>query len=618
MKLWRRARRRRLVLATGMGLSLLAGGLAPAAEPPVLPGVVLKDFVWPDYYPPPRDKQLRFRLQAAEATPAEGAWVRVRQVTLERFSPQGQNELRVRADDCQFHTGTEEAHSPGPLELELQTGRLRLEGVGFLWRQSNAWLVVSNRVRTWLRGGWLPRPGTAAARVGGGDPAALEQVRIEAEQFFYDGPRGQAEFRGRVRVTGSNLVLRCERLHFDVPGGPEGQIRQVQAEGPVELVAEGWKARAAKATLYPVPQQVHLEGGAQWEREDGSGSADEMEVTLGTEVVEARGHARLTLARSAGGFLPRPALLSAGSFSDPTRLEVRCARYRLTPEGGDFEGAVVVQEAGAEGPPARLDCAQLSVTAAADGRLTAMEARGGVTFQDGPLRLTGQRVAYEVARGWLEVTGPATWQDGPRSGSGDRLWMDATRQTFGVEGQAEVLWPRPGTGALLGLAGPPPGRPGEEGTVQAGAESGGEAARVRVRCAAYEWSPERLQFTGGVWVEDPQMTMTCGRLTVEGFQDPGGGPDLTAEEQVVITLHSPGQPRVSAACEQATYVAETERLRLTGRPVIEREDGSRFTAEAIEYHRLTGVISTVGTVRARVESAQGPLTNALPGVPWPR
>jgi hypothetical protein len=56
-------------------------------------------------------------------------------------------------------------------------------------------------------------------------------------------------------------------------------------------------------------------------------------------------------------------------------------------------------------------------------------------------------------------------------------------------------------------------------------------------------------------------------------------------------------------------------LRLTGQPVIEREDGSRFTAEAVEYHRLTGVISTVGTVRARVESPDGLRLPAWPGLP---
>lgn len=619
MKLWHPAYGRRLTRAACAGLlSLWACGLAPAAEPLVLPGVVLKDFVWPDYYPPPREKQLRFRLQAAEATPGEGGWVQVRQVTLERFSPQGQSELRVRAEGCRFHTGTQEAQSAGPLELELQSGRLRLEGVGFLWRQSNTWLVVSNRVKTGLRGGWLPRPGTAAAATGGGETAALEQVQIGADQFFYDGQRGQAEFRGRVRVAGSNLVLRCERLHFDVAGGPEGQIRQVRAQGSVELEAEGWKARAASATLHPVQQQVHLEGGAQWEREDGTGAADEMEVTLGANVLEARGNARLTLARAAGGVLPRPALLSTGSATSPTRLEVQCARYRLTPEGAHFEGAVVVQEMRPQGAPARLECAELEVTASAEGQLAAMDARGAVNFQDGPLRLTGRRVTYEAARGWVEVTGPATWQDGPRSGSGDRLWMDATRQTFGVEGRARVLWPRPATGALLGLAGPPPGRAGEDGAVPLRSESTDEASVVHVQCAAYAWSPERLQFTGGVLVEDPQVTLTCGRLTVERLQEEGSGPDLTAEEQVVITLHSPGQPRVTATCEQAVYLAQTEQLRLTGQPVIEREDGSRFTAEAIEYHRLTGVISTVGTVRARVESADGPLTNALPGVPWPR
>lgn len=586
-------------------------GAGRAAEVPGLPAAVLKDFVWPDYYPPPHETQLRFRLRAAEATPSEGSWVQVRQVTLARFSPQGQTELFVQAERCLFHTGTQEARSEGPLELRLQGDRMTLEGVGFLWRQTNGWLVVSNRVRTHLRGGWLPRPGEGSAASRSGSLPDSEPLRIEADQFVYEGLRARAEFTGRVRVTGSNLVLRCERLEFELPGGPEGQVRQVHAEGSVEWNAEGLQARAARATLYPIQRHAILEGGVEWEKAEGTGAADLVEVSFAPDRLEARGNARLTLRRAAEGFLPRAALQAAGSKGGPVRIEASADHYRLAPDGARLEGRVRVLEVRAEGAPARLTCQRLEVVLASPGQLVSMRAEGDVELEDGDLHLTGQRATYRAEPGWVEVVGPATWRDGPRSGSGDRIWMDVAGPTFGVEGRAQMLWPRPATGALLGLAGPLPGQP-------VGTDPGGTAGSslwTRVQCAAYVWSPAQLQFTGGVQVEDAQMQLTCGRLTVHLPADGTAGPDLTAQEQVVITLHTPGQPRVTATCEQALYRAETERLRLTGQPVIEREDGSRFTAEAVEYHRLTGVISTVGTVRARVESPDGLRLPAWPGLP---
>jgi hypothetical protein len=40
------------------------------------------------------------------------------------------------------------ANSPGHLQVQTGDGKFRVEGDGFLWRQSDSFLTISNNVRT--------------------------------------------------------------------------------------------------------------------------------------------------------------------------------------------------------------------------------------------------------------------------------------------------------------------------------------------------------------------------------------------------------------------------------------------------------------------------------------
>lgn len=602
---------------------LRAGATLPQTPGPVpLPGLVLEDFVWPEYYPPPNEKQLRFRLQAAKAEPAEGAWVRVREVVLERYAADGRVELHVQTPRCDFHTATQEARSDGPLEVRIQSDRLVLEGQGFLWRQSNAWLVVSNRVRTVLRGGWL------AEQVGplstNAQPLRLPgvgegEVRIEADRFLFEGSTGRVEFLGKVRATETQAALACDELQFVLSGGPTGRVNRVEARGGVSLERAGLKATAERAVLDPALERVELTGNVQWERAGASGRADLLQWDLRRETLQARGRTLLHWTRAAGGMVPGlQNALAAGN--GPVQLTVTSDSSELSPRLARFEGNVDVIETPAVGPPARLMCSRLVVRTDANGALESVDSTGGVIFEREDLRVSGSSCLYQARLNRVEVAGPAHWEAGGRSGAGDRLWMEPDRQRFGVEGNAELVWPRPPGDMLLGMAGAPPGG----ATVlheSAGTDAdpaAGEPLWTRVRCGSYVWSADQLEFTGGVEVEDPQMEMSCARLRVRPPAEGEGEPDLMADGGVIVRLAGPAAARITATAQRAEYEAAAARLRLTGQPVIERGDGSRFVAEVVEYHRRTGVISTVGTYRARVERGDSPGTNAPPTLPWPR
>jgi len=106
------------------------------------------EFTSVDYYPAPNQLQVKLRVAGTDVqTLANGAYL-IKQLRLETFSTNGQPQAVVLASECLYDINKEEANSPGKLSMQNGDGKVRIEGEGFLWRQNDAVLVVSNRVRT--------------------------------------------------------------------------------------------------------------------------------------------------------------------------------------------------------------------------------------------------------------------------------------------------------------------------------------------------------------------------------------------------------------------------------------------------------------------------------------
>jgi len=71
-----------------------------------------------------------------------------KQLKLETFDLNGKSEIIVDAPECVYDTLNGVAASPGQLHMRTGDGKFRVEGEGFLWRQTNSFLTISNRVRT--------------------------------------------------------------------------------------------------------------------------------------------------------------------------------------------------------------------------------------------------------------------------------------------------------------------------------------------------------------------------------------------------------------------------------------------------------------------------------------
>ena len=106
------------------------------------------DFTSIEYFEPPHQQQMKSRLSGAEAQPQAGGLLVIRQLKLETFNPDGKPELIVNAPECVYDTFNRVAGSPGHLKAQNGDGKFRVEGDGFLWRQNDSFLTISNHVHT--------------------------------------------------------------------------------------------------------------------------------------------------------------------------------------------------------------------------------------------------------------------------------------------------------------------------------------------------------------------------------------------------------------------------------------------------------------------------------------
>lgn len=135
---------RRILLAAM--LFCMAGGGSRAQDIPLGSGASGFDSV--EYFPQPHERQIKSRVSGAEAQPLDGGLLLIKQVRLERYSEDGKLEFFASAPECIYDPNNNVANSPGEVHMQTGDDRLHIDGRGFLWRQSDSYFTISNRVDT--------------------------------------------------------------------------------------------------------------------------------------------------------------------------------------------------------------------------------------------------------------------------------------------------------------------------------------------------------------------------------------------------------------------------------------------------------------------------------------
>jgi hypothetical protein len=121
-------------------------------------GIVRGAFRFPEY-----NKKNPARLDAlvtgkgARTLPA--GQVQLTEFRRESYTDEGRTNLIIVATNCVFDPASRSARSSDGLRVQSGDGQLSIEGIGFIWRQTNLTLTISNSVRTVLKTA-SPRPTT--------------------------------------------------------------------------------------------------------------------------------------------------------------------------------------------------------------------------------------------------------------------------------------------------------------------------------------------------------------------------------------------------------------------------------------------------------------------------
>ena len=92
-------------------------------------------------------------MSGAEALPQPGGLLIIKQLKLKTFDLDGKLGITIMAPECIYDTFKGVANSPGHLQVHTGDEKFHVEGDGFLWRQSDSFLTISNNVRTVIENG---------------------------------------------------------------------------------------------------------------------------------------------------------------------------------------------------------------------------------------------------------------------------------------------------------------------------------------------------------------------------------------------------------------------------------------------------------------------------------
>jgi len=587
-------------------LSGLAGGDAPAQRPELLEG----SGKLAEYYPPPNQTRMKWFLEWARGRSAPDNQLLITEPKLQTFGVQGELTLAVRAPQCGFDRSRGTLSSSGPMQAQLADGKFSIAGTGFLWRQTNSDLFISNNVRSELHPNLMSRTPAEAGPAKG-------PVVIVSRQFQYSTNYGRAVWRGDVRLKGEQIALSSGVLEALLPSGQGGlqslvapaaeapaqrqgqdrpsnqaRVQSITAEQNVIVDYAGVQGTGEQAVYTPDTDELRLSGHPTWRAQSREGSADQLVLERTNQVLRAAGHGILKMPgqglANLGLLSPgRPAATNAAPAKDQV-LEVLSQSYVMRTNLAEFAGPVqAVEQAGGE-VRGTLSCGSLTVGLGPTNQLERMVAEGNVIIAQLDRRFLAGKAVYEGATGVTELTQEPLWQAGARQGRGDLLRLLSQPEEMQVRGNAVMRLPA----EELALAGAAPHGPSAspavasaDGLAPAAASdppaakpAGTNSPFAEVSAEEYTVTPGGAVFKRHARIKHPQMNWASETITVE-WPEGQGTRRILAEGAAWFELLGQNNRKLVGYGDRADYTSSVtngvtnEVMVLTGTPaqlVLER------------------------------------------------
>ena len=531
-------------------------------------------FKFTEYYDAPHETQLKSMLEATRAKRLPDGKVQAEDAKYRTYRVSGEGEMTVEAPQCLYDPGQRIISSSGPLHVQTADGKFSIDGEGFLWRQTNSTLLVSNRVHTIIHPELLNQPtaATTTNAVAEQSLTAAERapgIDIYADQFEYSEDSGRGVYEGNVRVAGTNLTATAGRMII-VLSAAERRLQSLEAERQVIIDYKMLHATGGQAFYAANTGLVQLTNQPTWRLEQRDGSGDLLVLDQTNSIFSAIGHARLKMpAQNMGvtGLLSEPGSMPTNTLPTTNHfVEVLCDNYALQTNLAVFRQDVRVSDRVADQLQGGMTCALLTLTFTGTNELQKMVAEHQVVIAQQDKQFTAEKAEYTRTNGVLDLTGNPTWRAGLREGKGDLVRVHPLREEMLVRGNAIMKLPAAelGQSAFSSLGTPKRGQP--KATTNEFAV---------VYSEQYFLTPESALFSGGVRIDHPQMKWTCREITLLSLPELGKtGRMMIAEPTVVFdvtddqgrSFHGTGDKAVYT--HRVTPTLTNDIVELTGRPAM--------------------------------------------------
>jgi len=587
-----------------VGLVVCAG---PAGAQPVVSGQGLK---FTDYHEAPNETQLKSLLEGARAEQQPDKRWLITSPKYQTFQKTGEGELVVTAPECYYDPGQRTLSSAGSLRVETADGGFVIEGEGFTWQQTNAILLVSNRVHTTIHPEMF-RPASVAP-VTNRPATDAPGIEVFSDRFDYAQGTGRGVYEGHVRVIGTKLNATAGKLTVMLPMA-ERRLQSLAAKDQVVVDYEKIRATGEQAFYSADTGLVQLTGQPTWRMEAREGSGDELEFDRTNRVFRAIGHARLRMPAAgmgAAGLLSAPGSMTA-SAPPPTNqvIEIRCDNYELRTNVAVFREQVRVTQRVGDEVQGQMTCGLLTLTMAGTNELDRMVAEQDAVIAQADRRFTARKAEYTATNHMLDLIGDPAWRDGARDGKGDSIRVNLARAEMLVQGDAQMRLPAAEVGqATLTASGALQPSPGKKDT----------AGFAEISAHEYLLTAEAALFRGGVQIEHPQMKWTCEELTMLSPAELGReGRMIIAEPAVVFDLLDDqgrsyhGTGRKAVYTRRLTAVLTNDLMELTGTPAVLEATNIVIRNEVIALDLSNHKLATPGKYNFRGQ-APGKATGLFP------
>lgn len=588
----------------GLGFILGAPVLFLACNASAQKGFEAEGFQAADFFGPPYETQMKSLLKGAQARPLDNGLLLLVQAVLETFRETGERELMVQAPECLYDTTNKTANSAGPMHAQTADSKFSIEGEGFLWRQTNSILFISNNVHTIVQSDLLTAP---ADRQSANKPESAAPLDIFSDKFEYTSSSGKAVYRQHAHVSGTNLDLVGSLLTLDLPqsaSGKPAELKSILVETNVILHYTNYsgtnvtaiRATGQRAFYATTTGRVRVTGDPSWTAENRAGRGDELLVDRTNKIFNANGHAWLKLpGQSFGpGLLTRSNASAAHDVAASNRVvEVFSDNYELRTNWGIFRQDVRVNEGLGEQERGRMTCNWMTVAFAGSNELQQLVALTNVIIEQDTNRFTGGKAVYTGTNGVLELTEKPTWRSGDRSGKGHLVRVKSDPDEMFVQGNASVRLPAEELGEPLTPGSAPVDKPRTRPAVQQFAD---------VFCEDYTLRQDTASFRGGVYASHTNMNWACESLVVQSIP---GGKVLTAEQGVVFDMVDEHGQKIHGTGNKAIYTnsiigsVTNDLLTLFGTPakhaMLTMTNGTTFDNTVIIFDRVTGNMAMPGS-----------------------